>query len=241
MQERIVFIQLFAEVIRNHLETGAKFARVELNAHFRRDNSIAFEPPRRVRIAHDLAHALVEQKRLDRSKEWKDQIKAHDEYLRGRSTGLSGRLLSRILVFRASFLSPVELQDGIDADLPDAPLEVGILGCDFPAAQFAFDLDVRALRQRSGKLGKLAKDDAAMPLGLRDVLAALLVLVGGLGCERKCREAAVIGVANFCVAAEESDEVDFVLYVELGPLFPARSAPRPFAGDGCPPARVGMS
>src|SRR5690242_8738649 len=50
-----------------------------------------------------------------------------------------------------------------------------------------------------------------MPFGLRDVLAALLVLVGGLGCERKCREAAVIGVANFCVAAEESDEVDFVL------------------------------
>ncbi len=98
-----------------------------------------------------------------------------------------------------------------------------------------------AFGQCGGELGKLAEDYAAMPFGLCDVLAALLVLVGGLGCERKCREAAVIGVANFCVTAEESDEVDFVLYVELGPLFPARSAPRPFAGDGCPPARVGMS
>ncbi|MHB1939078.1 MAG: hypothetical protein ACYCOR_21285, partial [Acidobacteriaceae bacterium] len=34
---------------------------------------------------------------------------------------------------------------------------------------------------------------------------------GGLGSQRECGEAVVVGGANFCVAAQEADEVDFVL------------------------------
>src|SRR5579859_1409850 len=119
-------------------------------------------------------------------------------------TGLSGRFLPGILVLRAGLLGPIELEDRADADLPDAPFEVGILDRDFATAQFAFDLDMGAFGQRGGELGELAEDHTAMPFGLCDILAALLVLVRGLGCERKCREAAVIGVTNFCVTAEES-------------------------------------
>src|SRR5258708_40318714 len=33
-----------------------------------------------------------------------------------------------------------------------------------------------------------------------------VLLVGGLGCQRECREAAVIGGANFWVAPEKADE-----------------------------------
>jgi hypothetical protein len=50
-----------------------------------------------------------------------------------------------------------------------------------------------------------------MPFSLRDVLAALLVLIGGLGCQREGCEVAVVSGANFCVAAEKADEVYFVL------------------------------
>ena len=53
---------------------------------------------------------------------------------RRRSTGLSGRFLPGIRVLRTGLLSPVELQDGVDPDFPDAPLEVGILGRNFAAA-----------------------------------------------------------------------------------------------------------
>ena len=43
-----------------------------------------------------------------------------------------------------------------------------------------------------------------VPFGVRDVIAVFLV--GGLGCQRECGEAAVVVGANFCVAAEEADE-----------------------------------
>src|SRR5215471_9370168 len=129
-------------MVRDDFESCAKLARVESNARYRRDDSVTLTPPRSIGIAHDLAHARVQQERLDRTKKWKDQIKAHDEYLCRRRTGLSGRLLPGILVFRAGLLSPVKLQDRIDANFPDAPLEVGILGRDFAAAQLAFDLDM---------------------------------------------------------------------------------------------------
>src|SRR5882724_7997701 len=97
-------------------------------------------------------------------------------------TGLSGRFLAAILILRTGFLSPVQLENGIDADLPNAALEVRVLGRYFATAQFAFDLDASTLGQGGSELGELAEDHAAMPFGMRDVLAALLVLVGGLGC-----------------------------------------------------------
>src|SRR5258708_8179056 len=105
-------------MIGNDFETGTEPAGVELNARIRANNPIALVPPRRVGIAHDLAHALIKKERPDWTKEWKDQVKAHGETLRRRRTGLSGRFLPGILIVRAGFLGPVELQDGVDADLP---------------------------------------------------------------------------------------------------------------------------
>src|ERR1700733_5526208 len=69
-----------------------------------------------------------------------------------------------------------------------------------------------ALGERLGELRKLAEDHATVPFGVRDVLAVLLV--GGLGCQRESREAAVVGCTNFCAAAEEADEGYFVLVHE---------------------------
>ena len=43
-----------------------------------------------------------------------------------------------------------------------------------------------------------------MPFGVRDVLVVLLV--GGLGCQREGGKAAVVGGASFCIAAEKADE-----------------------------------
>jgi hypothetical protein len=66
-----------------------------------------------------------------------------------------------------------------------------------------------ALLQRAGELRQLlAEDDATVPFGVFDVLAVFLVR--RLGCERQCGEAAVVVGANFCVAAEEANEGDFV-------------------------------
>ena len=65
-----------------------------------------------------------------------------------------------------------------------------------------------ALLERGGELSELAEDHATVPFGVLDVLAVLLV--GGLGCQRESGEAAVVVGANFCVAAEEADEGDFV-------------------------------
>src|SRR5580704_15737137 len=69
-----------------------------------------------------------------------------------------------------------------------------------------------ALGECLGELRELAEDDATVPFGVRNVLVVLLV--GGLGCQRECREAAVVVGANFGVAAEEADESYFVLVHE---------------------------
>ena len=55
----------------------------------------------------------------------------------------------------------------------------------------------------------LPKTTQRVPFGVRDVL--VVVLVRGLGCQRECREAAVVAGANFWVAAEKADEGYFVL------------------------------
>src|SRR5580704_18714618 len=73
-----------------------------------------------------------------------------------------------------------------------------------------------ALGERLGELRELAEDDATVPFGVRDVLVVLLV--GGLGCQRECGEAAVVGGANFWVAAEKADEGYFVLVHERSPF-----------------------
>src|ERR1700689_5646887 len=137
---------------------------------------------------------------------------------RVKSKGLCSRLLLRHilvlgifrLVVRGRLFSAIQLQDRGDPNLPDAPLRVRLLAVVLAAAQFAFDLDMCTLGERFGELRELAEDDATMPFGVRDVLAILLV--GGLGCQRKSGDAEVRAVgASFCVAAEEADEGYFVL------------------------------
>src|ERR1039457_891435 len=137
---------------------------------------------------------------------------------RVKSKGLRGRfLLGRILgllifllIVRGGFLSAVQLQDRSDPNFPDAPLRVRFLAVVLPAAQFAFHLDMCTLGERFGELRELAEDDATVPFGVRDVLAILLV--GGLGCQRKSGDADVRAVgAGFRVAAEKADEGYFVL------------------------------
>src|ERR1017187_24600 len=130
-------------------------------------------------------------------------------------SGLCRRFLVQsvavFVVFRSSLLRPIQLQDRNDADLPDAILGIGLLVVVLPATEFAFDLDVSALRQCGCKFAQLAEDNATVPFGVRYILAALLVLIGGLCRQREGGKAAVVGGANFCVTAEEADEIDFVL------------------------------
>ena len=117
-----------------------------------------------------------------------------------------------ILIFRGGIFGAVQFQDRSDPNFPDALLRVRLLALVLPAAQFAFHLYMCPLRERLGELRELAEDNATVPFGVRDVLVVLLV--GGLGCQRECREAAVVGGANFWVAAEKADEGYFVLVHE---------------------------
>src|SRR5438309_10195944 len=132
---------------------------------------------------------------------------------RVKSKGLCSRFLLRhfivILIFRGGLFGAVQLQDRRDPNFPDALLRVRLLALILPAAQLAFHLDMCALGERLGELRELAEDYATVPFGVRDVLVVLLV--GGLGCQRKSREAAIVGGADFWVAAEEADEGYFVL------------------------------
>src|ERR1700690_4275733 len=135
---------------------------------------------------------------------------------RVKNKGLCGRFLLGcilvILIFRRGLFSAVQLQDRSDPNFPDALLRVRLLALILAAAQFAFHLDMCAFGERLDELRELAEDYATVPFGVRDVLVVLLV--GGLRCQRECRKAGVIGRANFWVAAEEADEGYFVLVHE---------------------------
>src|SRR6202051_3985821 len=215
-------------MIGDDFEAGAELAGVEGNGRFLAQSSFALARPRRIRIAHDFANVFVEQQRLAGAVEWKDQFEAHSGNLtameaqrlaglpRVKSKGLCSRFLLGhfivILIFRRGLFSAVQLEDRSDPNLPDALLRVRLLALVFPAPQFAFHLDMCALGERLGELRELAEDNATVPFGVRDVL--VILLVGGLCCQRECREAAVVVGANFGVAAEEADEGYFVLVHE---------------------------
>ena len=92
---------------------------------------------------------------------------------------LRGNLIELLLV-RTGLLRAVELEDGSDPDAVGAYRLFGLLGRVFGVANLALDLNVCALPERGRELTELPEDDAAMPFGLRDVLAALFALVGGL-------------------------------------------------------------
>ena len=74
-------------------------------------------------------------------------------------------------------LGPVKFEDGENLDAVGADRLLCLLGCVLVVANLAFEVDVLALLERGGKLGELAEDDAAVPLGDLLVLAALFVLV----------------------------------------------------------------
>src|ERR1700722_19348153 len=228
VQEGVVLVELLTQLISNNFEAGLEPAGVERNVLLLEHDAVAFVPPRGVGVAHDFANIFVEQQRLDGPKEWKDQFEAHSGNLtameaqrlaglpRVKSKGLCSRFLLGhfivILIFRRGLFSAVQLEDRSDPNLPDALLRVGLLALVLPAAQFAFHLDMCALGERLGELRELAEDYTTVPFGVRDVLVVLLV--GGLGCQRERREAAVVGGANFWVAAEKADERYFVLVHE---------------------------
>ena len=80
-----------------------------------------------------------------------------------------------------------------------------LLGRVLGVANLALDLQVRALLERGRELAELAEDDAAMPFGVRDVLAGLFVLVRGLGGDGEGGELLVVlAGTNFGVAAQVS-------------------------------------
>src|SRR6266567_6714119 len=205
-------------MIGDDFEAGAQPAGIEGNVRFLAQSSIALARPRRIRISHDFANNFVEQQRLDGTKEWKDQFEAHSGNLtameaqriaglpRVKSKGLFSRfLLGRflvILIFLGGLLGAVQLQDRSDPNFPDTLLRVLLLVLVLPAAQFAFHLNMCALGERLGELREVAEDYATVPFGVRDVLVVLLV--GGLGCQREGGKAAVVGGADFWVAAEEA-------------------------------------
>src|SRR6266404_4060134 len=71
---------------------------------------------------------------------------------------------------------------------------------------------MRALLERAGKLAELSPHDDAVPFGVRDVLARLLVLVGTLGGERQDGVGRlVLGGSRFRVFAGKADERNSVL------------------------------
>src|SRR5229473_4141137 len=90
------------------------------------------------------------------------------------------------LVLGRGLFGAVELQDRISPHFPHAALDVLVLFVGIlAAAQFTFDEQMRALLECAGEVAELSPHDDAVPLGVRDVLAGLLVLVGTLGGERE--------------------------------------------------------
>jgi hypothetical protein len=84
----------------------------------------------------------------------------------------------------------VELEYGVDADLPESLGDGSPLVADsnfalvFVATQFALDGSVSTLGEGAGEVGQLPKGDASMPLGPRFPRSGV-ILPGRLGGERE--------------------------------------------------------
>src|SRR6266852_3405161 len=117
------------------------------------------------------------------------------------------------VVLGGRLLGAVELQDRVSPHFPHAALNVLVLFVGVLAAtQFAFDKQMRALLQRVGELAELSPHDDAVPLGVRDVLARLLVLVGILGGEREDSVGRLVGGGSrFRVLAGKAPKRNSVL------------------------------
>ena len=95
-----------------------------------------------------------------------------------------------VLVSGFALGGAVELQDGVDADLPDSLEDCGLVGGDgefalvFVATEFALDGHMRALGEGAGKIGQSPEGDASMPLGAR-FPGSGVILPGRLGRQRE--------------------------------------------------------
>src|ERR1700761_8465852 len=134
-----------------------------------------------------------------------------------KGSGLSGHFLGGgvlrdipgFVVFRSRLGCPIQLENRVHPNLGHGLFLSGLGAVILAGANLALYEDVSALLERSGKLSELPEDDALVPFGVLNPLAILLV--GGLGCEGETSEAAVAVGANFCVVAEEADELNVVL------------------------------
>ena len=113
----------------------------------------------------------------------------------------AGHLLL-ILVRDFAFGCAIELQDGVDTDLPDSLGEGGLLCTDdefalvFVAAEFALDGYMGAFGEGAGEIGEFPEGHASMPLGARFPRSGI-VLPGCLGGEGKNRDVGCVGSLSF--------------------------------------------
>src|ERR1035437_8884077 len=61
VEDWIILVQLFPEPVSDNFEAGAQLAGVEGNAFIPVHDAIPLVPPGRIRIAHDLADAVIQQ------------------------------------------------------------------------------------------------------------------------------------------------------------------------------------
>jgi hypothetical protein len=77
----------------------------------------------------------------------------------------------------------------------------------FPAAEFAFDLDVRAALERTGKFSELGPTNDTVPFGTRFPIAGVFVFPRLLGSDGKNRNGnAALSKLLFAVLSCKSDE-----------------------------------
>src|SRR5207237_8901149 len=108
-----------------------------------------------------------------------------------------------------------------------------------PIAQLALDLNVGALLQLAGELGKLAPGGAAMPFGARVVLALAVFPAGFCRDGKNCDRGAVLCGFQLYVVADEANEGNAVLIHDLNLLFlPCSLAGRFEAGGTCSPGQA---
>src|SRR5580658_4248088 len=224
MEDRVIFVEPFAELIGNDFEAGAQPTGVEGDGRFAAEYPVAFVPPGGIGIAHDLADALVEQERLNGPEKRKDQLVTQSgnltqwkpSFSRASATEKRTGLCSLVLrvkfivclLFRAGFLSAVKLQDGRGANFPNPVLHIPVLLVGKLAAdQLAIHGQMRALLDLLSELDQLAPYNHAVPFGAVDIFAAVLVLVRGLRCNRQHGVCLlVVGGAGFGILTCESDE-----------------------------------
>src|SRR5262245_13234063 len=109
----------------------------------------------------------------------------------------------------------VELEYGVDADLPHALRDGSLLVADsnfalvLATAQFPLDGDVSTLGEVAGEVSQFPEGDASMPLGA-GFPSSGVILPGRLGSEREHRDVGCVAGLIFGIAAEETDESDSV-------------------------------